>query len=160
MNDCSSKLLMAGKSGTAERPPPGTTARPRPSDHFAERGGTRFAGLHIVIDLWGASGLDDAGMVERALRRAVVAAGATLLDLRLHRLEPTGGVSGMALLAESHISIHTWPEHGYAAMDVFTCGESRPHDAASVLCEAFSPETIVMSEHRRGALDGASEEKR
>jgi S-adenosylmethionine decarboxylase len=89
-----------------------------------------YTGTHLLADLSGCSGLDDAARVELALREAVAAASATLLDVRLHHFGPGQGVTGVALLAESHISIHTWPEHGYAAVDIFLCGQSHDLDAA------------------------------
>ena len=84
-------------------------------DHFVERDGLRFAGTHLIIDLWQASRLDDLAHVEQALREATIRAGATLLNIDLHHFTPNGGISGVAVLAESHISIHTWPERAYAA---------------------------------------------
>lgn len=89
-----------------------------------------YTGTHLLADLTGCAGLDDAARVEAALRDAVAAAKATLLDIRLHHFGPEQGVTGVALLAESHISIHTWPEHGYAAIDIFLCGRAHDLDAA------------------------------
>jgi S-adenosylmethionine decarboxylase len=97
------------------------------ADHFVERDGVRFAGTHLIVDLWQARRLDDLAGVERMLREAARNCGATLLNLDLHRFTPNGGISGVAVLAESHISIHTWPERGYAAIDIFMCGEAKPH---------------------------------
>jgi S-adenosylmethionine decarboxylase len=122
------------------------------SDHFIERDGLRYAGSHLIIDLWDAAGLDDIGVVELAIRRAIRAAGATLLHLHLHEFEPSGGVSGVAVLAESHLSIHTWPERGYAAVDVFMCGDAQPHQVVPVLKHAFKAERITISEQLRGVL--------
>ncbi len=119
-------------------------------DFFQERDGKVFAGTHLIIDLWGARGLDDAAAIERALRQAVAAAGATLLHIHLHRFSPRGGISGVAMLAESHISIHTWPERDYAALDIFMCGETTPHKAIEVMREAFQPARMEVSEHLRG----------
>ncbi len=110
-----------------------------------------FAGWHLLVDFWQASRLDDPDHVERALRAAALAAGATVLRLELHRFGSGGGVTGVAILAESHISIHTWPEHGYAAIDIFACGDTRPHDAIPVLVEAFQPGRQEIVEHRRGS---------
>lgn len=94
-----------------------------------------YTGTHLLADLTGCSGLDDAARVERALRDAVAAARATLLDIRLHHFGTGQGVTGVALLAESHISIHTWPEHDYAAVDIFLCGRANDLDAAlGALC--------------------------
>ena len=119
-------------------------------DFFVERHGLRFAGIHLIVDLYEAEGLDDRGRIEKALRDCVEAAGATLLHLHLHRFTPNGGISGVAVLAESHISIHSWPEYGYAALDVFMCGETRPHAAVEVLRAAFRPGRLVVGEHLRG----------
>ena len=84
------------------------------------------------------------------MRRCVEAAGATLLHIHLHRFEPNGGVTGVAVLAESHISIHSWPERNYAALDIFMCGQTNPRAAIDVLKEAFSPRKVVVKEHLRG----------
>ncbi len=89
-----------------------------------------FTGTHLLIDLFGCTGLDDIGRVEATLRDTVAAAGATLLELRLHSFGVGQGVTGVAMLAESHISIHTWPERDYAAADIFLCGRSHDLDAA------------------------------
>jgi S-adenosylmethionine decarboxylase len=121
-------------------------------DHFIERDGMRFAGTHLIADLWSASNLDSLDTVDRALRRASEAAGATLLNVDLHRFSPNGGITGVAVLAESHISIHTWPERAYAAVDVFMCGGAQPHKAIAILRCAFSPEMMTISEHRRGVM--------
>ena len=122
------------------------------SDHFVERNGLRYAGTHLIIDLWDGEHFDDAGVIELALRRAVQAAGATLLHLHLHEFTAGGGVSGVAVLAESHISIHTWPERGYAAIDVFMCGSAEPHKVVPVLRHIFKARRIVISEQMRGLV--------
>ena len=119
-------------------------------DFFVVRDGVRFAGTHLIIDVYGGSFLDDLKLVEDALRKAVDAAGATLLHIHLHHFTPNGGISGVAVLAESHISIHTWPESGYAALDVFMCGEANPHATIEILRDAFAPERIAVEEHLRG----------
>lgn len=120
------------------------------NDHFVVRNGVRCAGAHLIVDLYQASRLDDIEHIEQALRDCVDAAGATLLHIHLHHFEPNGGVSGVAVLAESHISIHSWPEHGYAALDVFMCGDANPDACVPVLREAFNPKRIAVSEHLRG----------
>ncbi len=80
------------------------------------------------------------------------AAGATLLHIHLHTFCEGGGISGVAVLAESHISVHTWPEKGYAAFDVFMCGDAEPRKALGVFKAAFNPGRIVIGEHKRGVL--------
>ncbi len=121
-------------------------------DHFITRNGLTFAGSHLIIDLWEASGLDDRDLIEQALIDAVNASGATLLHIHLHTFTEGGGISGVAVLAESHISVHTWPERGYAAFDVFMCGHAEPRKALSVFKRAFNPGRIVIGEHKRGVL--------
>lgn len=121
-------------------------------DHFIERNGVKFAGTHLIIDLWGATNLDNLKLVEDALRECVRRAKATLLHIHLHHFTPNGGISGVAVLAESHISIHSWPERGYAALDVFMCGESEPHKAIEVLRDAFHPSNIQVNEQARGMV--------
>ena len=120
------------------------------TDFFIERDGERFAGTHLIIDLVGASRLDELEHMEEAMRRCVEVSKATLLHIHLHHFTPNGGVSGVAVLSESHISVHTWPEANYAAFDVFMCGEAEPHNAIEVLREAFKPTDIRVDEHRRG----------
>jgi S-adenosylmethionine decarboxylase len=122
------------------------------ADHFITREGVTFAGSHLILDLWEAEGLDDAARIEQAMKDAVVAAGATLLHIHLHTFTPNGGISGVAVLAESHISVHTWPERGYAAFDVFMCGDAEPRKAIAVLEKAFAPRRIVLGIHKRGVL--------
>jgi len=119
-------------------------------DYFIERDGVRCAGTHLIIDLFGAKRLDDLKHIKETLKRCVEVAGATLLHIHLHHFTPNGGVSGVAVLAESHISIHTWPERGYAALDIFMCGDARPELCVSVLRRAFRPREIRVTEHLRG----------
>ena len=123
-----------------------------PKDHFITRNGVTFAGSHLIIDLWEAEGLGDRDRIEQALIDAVNAAGATLLHIHLHTFSDGGGVSGVAVLAESHISVHTWPEKGYAAFDVFMCGDAQPRKAMEVFKRAFNPGRIVVGEHKRGVV--------
>jgi S-adenosylmethionine decarboxylase len=122
------------------------------SDHFVERNGLRYAGTHLIIDLWDGEHFDDVAVIELALRRAVQAAGATLLHLHLHEFTAGGGISGVAVLAESHIAIHTWPERGYAAIDVFMCGSAEPHEVVPVLRHVFKARRIAITEQMRGIL--------
>ena len=125
---------------------------PAANDYFFQCNGDRFAGLHLIVDLWGAHRLDDKIFIEQTLRDCVDAAGATLLHIHLHNFTENGGVSGVAVLAESHISIHSWPEHRYAAMDIFMCGDTNPQRAVDVLRAAFRPNRLEISEHRRGQM--------
>ena len=123
-----------------------------PQDHFIKRNGLEFAGTHLVFDFWGASQLDNLALMEQSMRDSVVAAGATLLHIHLHHFTPNGGISGVAVLAESHISVHTWPERGYAAFDVFMCGDAEPEKAIPVLRKAFQPNNVSVNEILRGLV--------
>ena len=151
-------LLRSGKGlglpGTARKKKPAIAVVPTAPaeerhDHFALRNGVRCAGVHLIVDLHGAQGLDDIDFIEATLRRCVDAARATLLHIHLHHFSPNG-VSGVAVLAESHISIHTWPEAGYTALDVFMCGKANPDACVPVLREAFKVKRIAVSELLRG----------
>lgn len=128
-----------------------TQTPPANQDFFIERDGVRYAGAHLIIDLYDADRLDDLTLMENSLRRCIDVAGATLLHIHLHPFEPNGGISGVAVLAESHISVHTWPERRYAAFDVFMCGAARPERCIEVLLEAFSPRRVAIEEFLRGS---------
>jgi len=121
-----------------------------PKDYFKERDGVKFAGVHLIIDCIGAKNLSSLEKVELCLRDAIEASGATLLHIHLHHFTPNGGISGVAVLAESHISIHTWPENGYAALDVFMCGDADPHKTIDIFKTAFEPDELRCNEILRG----------
>jgi len=121
-------------------------------DYFIEQDGVRYAGNHILVELWGASNLDDPKIIEEALCQGAVIAGATILHSHFHHFSPYSGVSGVVVLAESHISIHTWPEKSYAAIDIFMCGDCDPHDALPSIKMAFQPEEMDVAAHKRGVI--------
>lgn len=122
-------------------------------DYFVSRDGVRFAGTHLIIDLWDAGNLGDTGHVDRVLRRAAADTGATILHGHFHHFGEGCGVSGVLVLAESHVSIHTWPERGYAALDIFVCGGCDPYRALPALKAGFSPGRVQLAEHKRGLTD-------
>ncbi|NKB22066.1 MAG: adenosylmethionine decarboxylase [Alphaproteobacteria bacterium] len=119
-------------------------------DFFKESNGEIFAGAHVLVDLWGVNHLDDIEYIEQALREAVDACNATLLHIHLHHFGDGCGVSGVAVLAESHISVHTWPERGFAAFDIFMCGACEPELALPVLQKLFEPERMTSDLQKRG----------
>jgi S-adenosylmethionine decarboxylase len=121
-------------------------------DYFVERDGQKFAGMHLLIDIWGASSLDSPELIDKTLCDGALAAGATILHSHFHHFSPNGGVSGVVVLAESHISIHTWPERNFAALDVFMCGECDPYKVIPFLQAAFDPTTVEVDEQRRGIV--------
>jgi len=124
---------------------------------------TDTVGKHCILELYDCdcAKLDDESLLRSAISNAALRAGATLLQLISHRFEPHG-VTGLALLAESHISIHTWPESGYAAVDVFTCGDhTMPERACRVLAEELGSRRHKLSSFRRetpGQIAGAARE--
>jgi S-adenosylmethionine decarboxylase len=119
-------------------------------DYICVRDGTTYAGTHLIIDVKNGRRLDDLEHIETTFRKCIEVAGATLLHIHMHHFTPNGGVSGVAVLAESHISIHSWPEYGYAALDIFMCGDAKPHLALDVIREAFQPEEMIVQECLRG----------
>ena len=123
---------------------------PEVSGDFVVEDGVVFAGKHLLIDLWGASHLDDIDYIRNTLENIVNECNATLLHIHLHQFTENGGISGVALLAESHVSIHTWPERDYAALDVFMCGQVSPAAAVPVLRKAFQPTSLQVKNYKRG----------
>lgn len=108
-------------------------------------------GKHCILELYDCdcARLDDEDFLRSAISNAALRAGASLLQLISHRFLPHG-VTGLALLAESHISIHTWPESGYAAVDVFTCGDhTMPETACRVLVDEFGALSHKLRSFRR-----------
>lgn len=99
-------------------------------------------GTHLLADMAGIEPglLVDCAKIEHLLRKAATAAGAQVLHSHFHSFGSGLGVTGVVLLAESHISIHTWPENGFAAADIFMCGASQPHVALEVIEDALQPE--------------------
>lgn len=124
-------------------------AQEKPLDHFIAVDGKEYAGRHLIIDLYGAKNLDNQPAIEKAFLKSIEACGATLLHIHLHAFEPNG-VSGVAVLSESHISIHTWPERGYAALDVFMCGDAKPELSVPILRDAFEADRVEVTNLLRG----------
>lgn len=109
-------------------------------------------GTHIVCELSGcnAQALTDVDAVRKMMIGAAKASRATVMEVAIHRFEPQG-VSGVVVLAESHISIHTWPETGYAAMDFYTCGEhADPWLACEFAAKAIGATSMLTTEVKRG----------
>lgn len=110
----------------------------------------RGVGKHIIAECWDCNErIYSATSIREALEEAVKASGATLLRLIVHTFEPYG-VSAVAIVSESHIFIHTWPEMRYIAVDVFTCGETFPEHALEVIRDYFEPRRLKVIELERG----------
>jgi len=113
---------------------------------------TASAGTHCILELYGCPSdlLNDVLCVRAAVEEASRRSMSTLLKLSSHQFQPQG-VTAIALLAESHISIHTWPEHGYAAVDVFTCGENAdPRRACLYVAERLAAREYELTVLSRG----------
>lgn len=121
----------------------------KPKDYFITKDDQTFAGRHVIFDFHGAKNLDNIELMDQAFREVTDKCGATLLHINIHQFQPNG-VTGVAILAESHISVHTWPDKGFAAFDVFMCGESQPRLAINIMANYFKPTQIVPSEIKRG----------
>ena len=108
-------------------------------------------GTHLVVDAWQAQPdlLNDPERIRQALFEAISAGEATLIDMCVHQFSPHG-VTATATLAESHIAIHTWPEYGYFAADLFFCGQGNPKEAMRVLQNALQAKQAKMKEIERG----------
>jgi S-adenosylmethionine decarboxylase len=108
-------------------------------------------GIHLVVDAWQspATLLNDPLHIKQALTDAVQAGGATLIDLCVHQFSPYG-VTATATLAESHIAIHTWPEYGYFAADLFFCGKGDPYQAMRSIQTTLQAKQIKVTEIKRG----------
>ncbi|MEO1730926.1 MAG: adenosylmethionine decarboxylase [Pseudomonadota bacterium] len=94
-------------------------------------------GTHALIDVRGAKRLDEPAHLEAILKGAAKAAGATILQSHFHHFGEAMGVTGVLMLAESHVSIHTWPETDFAAIDIFMCGSAQIDSAISHIEQAF-----------------------
>jgi len=106
-------------------------------------------GVHIILELHGVDSnlLNDAKRLEEILVNAAIESGSTIIGKVFHKFSPHG-VTGIIGIKESHISIHTWPEFGYAALDVFTCRGIDPNEIVRIIVEAFKPKfytTMVLS---------------
>jgi S-adenosylmethionine decarboxylase len=112
-------------------------------------------GRHVLAELYGCAfeTLNDPEKVKGFMIDAALVAGAEIRESVFHKFSPQG-VSGVVVISESHLAIHTWPELGYAALDVFTCGERvDPWDACKYLVDKFKAEHITATEMRRGIIE-------
>jgi S-adenosylmethionine decarboxylase len=118
---------------------------------FIKENGTQYAGKHLLVDFHGCENHGTITEVRQTLEDACVATGATVLSSNLHPF-PGGGCSGVIILAESGLSIHSWPEEQFVALDIFVCGECDPLLALPVLHKHFVPTRTVFRLEKRGLL--------
>ena len=115
-------------------------------------------GRHLLLELYDCSSeaLNSLESVKQAMVEAAKRAEATIIDVVFHEFNPFG-ISGVVVIAESHLSIHTWPEYRYAAVDIFSCGDVlQPEVAANYLVEQFGAERTSVVEMQRGMFLGAT----
>ncbi|MHA2610489.1 MAG: adenosylmethionine decarboxylase [bacterium JZ-2024 1] len=114
---------------------------------------SRSVGLHLLLDCWECKGeaMQEENTAALMLQDAVKAISAHLLHSHIHRFQPHG-LTGFALLQESHISIHTWPEIGFAAIDIFSCGKITPEPAVEVFQKYLKPGRVRLRKVSRGSL--------
>lgn len=111
-------------------------------------------GIHLLIEFWSCNRqkLDDMNYLEKIMAQAAQVAGATVLKTAFQDFNPQG-VSGVVVIAESHLTIHTWPEHGYAAVDIFTCGSTvNPWTATRFLQQELEAADMQVKDFQRGQL--------
>lgn len=109
-------------------------------------------GEHLLIECQGEHARMSIEDLRGLLTQAALAAGATVLSDQFHQFGGHGGVTGVLVLAESHITVHTWPEHHYAAFDIFMCGDAQPMVAAEVIAGRFSQAQVEIKSIQRGLL--------
>ncbi|HBF11138.1 adenosylmethionine decarboxylase [Thermotoga neapolitana] len=112
-------------------------------------------GRHLVAEFYECDKeiLDNVQLIEQEMKQAAYESGATIVTSTFHRFLPYG-VSGVVVISESHLTIHTWPEYGYAAIDLFTCGEDvDPWKAFDHLKKVLKAKRVHVVEHERGRYD-------
>lgn len=108
-------------------------------------------GRHVISELWGcdAERLNNFDFIERTFVDAALKSGAEIREVAFHKFAPQG-VSGVVIISESHLTIHSFPEHGYASIDVYTCGDLNPNIAAEYIADALEAQTTESIEVPRG----------
>lgn len=114
--------------------------------------GDEYAGRHILADFWDVKNMGDLAFIQETIEESARVAGATILHSYYHPFGEGMGVSGVTVLSESHISIHTWPERDFASIDIFMCGACDPAVAMRHMADMFKPGRIEDSLNRRGVV--------
>lgn len=110
----------------------------------------KYAGIHLIADFWGGKIIESPAEIKRILLETAKKSNNTPIEVKIHKFSPHG-LTGFVLLAESHISIHTWPEMDYVAIDIFSCGtKSKPWQGLEYLKKEFKPKRIKVKKIKRG----------
>ena len=113
----------------------------------------KYSGVHLIVDFWYGKKIEDSKELERILIGAAEAANNTVLNIAIHKFEPQG-ITGILLLAESHIAFHAWPEFDYIAIDIYTCGEATsPEKALNFLKKELCPRKTKIKKLKRGRVN-------
>jgi S-adenosylmethionine decarboxylase len=118
-------------------------------------------GRHVLAEMYVCDprALDDVETVRDIMVGAAIKAGAEVREVAFHKFNPQG-VSGVVVISESHLAVHTWPEFGYAAVDVFTCGDKvDPWDAVNAIADSFRSKQVTASEIKRGVIIDVGKER-
>jgi len=125
-------------------------AKTKRSWKWAKEKNQKYAGIHLLAEFWGGKIIENSKEIERILIGATKKAKNIPLKVAIHKFNPQG-ITGVVLLAESHIALHSWPEFNYLAIDIFTCGgKAKPHRALNYLKKVFKPKKVDVKEIKRG----------
>jgi len=112
----------------------------------------KYAGIHLLAEFWYGKIIEDPKEIKKILITAAKRAGNIPLKVTIHKFQPQG-ITGVVLLAESHIALHSWSEFNYLAIDIFTCGDkAMPHKALNYLKKVFKPKKVKVKEIKRGVI--------
>ncbi|MBZ9572225.1 adenosylmethionine decarboxylase [Patescibacteria group bacterium] len=118
-----------------------------------EKKNLNYAGIHLIAEFWNGKIIESENEIERILIGVVKESKNTPLEVAIHKFSPQG-ITGVVLLAESHIALHSWPEINYLAIDIFTCGEKAfPYRAIEYLEKKFEPKKVQIQEIKRGLMN-------
>jgi S-adenosylmethionine decarboxylase len=127
-------------------------AKTKRSWKWAKEKNQKYAGIHLLAEFWGGKVIEDSKEIERILIGATKKAKNIPLKVAIHKFSPQG-MTGVVLLAESHIALHSWPEFNYLAIDIFTCGnKAKPRRALNYLKKVFKPKKVEVKEIKRGII--------
>ena len=119
---------------------------------IAKKNKSKHTGIQLVAEFWNGKDIEDVKEFKKILVKAAKKANSTPLKVSIHKFSPQG-ITGVVLLAESHIAIHSWPEHNYVAIDIFACGEETdPDKALDYLKEKFQPQRVKSKKIKRGMV--------
>jgi len=123
------------------------------SIQWAKKRQQKYLGIHLIAEFWGGRITEDSRKLEKILKLAAEKAGNTPLEFSFHKFNPHG-MTGVLLLAESHLSFHSWPEHNFIAIDIFTCGpKTFPEKALEILKKEIKPKKIEVKIVKRGRIN-------